>query len=79
MSNNMKRNAKGNLYKYSSVGSYPLFYISDECNALCADCANERQDEDISAHANWENSALYCDSCSQRIESAYAEEEEDND
>ena len=32
----------------------------------------------VTAHdANWENPDLYCDHCSSRIESAYAEDERD--
>lgn len=33
-------NTRGELDKYTSVGCYPLFYMTVTCDALCADCAN---------------------------------------
>ena len=55
---------------------YPLFYIVDY-EVLCAPCAQEAKDEDneiVETHCNWENPDLYCDTCSERIESAYGDE-----
>ena len=59
------------LDKYSSVGSYPLFYVH-KGHVLCAQCASE-QDGNVQQEANWEDADLYCDECGERIESAYAE------
>jgi len=69
----------GRLPKYAWPGGYPLAYLSRRGNVLCPDCANESlEDEDdppVDGGANWEDPSLYCDDCSQRIESAYAEDE----
>jgi hypothetical protein len=34
------RMADGTLPKYTSLGCYPVFYITKDCGVLCADCAN---------------------------------------
>ena len=67
--------------KYTSVGCYPIFYV-DGAHAcvLCPQCVEKeeidgRLPDDISEAVNWEDPHLYCDECSNRIESAYAEEE----
>ncbi len=65
----------GTLPKFTSIGSYPLFYVTMESECLCADCANTRTQDSIdAADANWEDPSLYCDECGERIESAYAED-----
>tara|TARA_Y100000310_G_scaffold211163_1_gene211888 strand:- start:412 stop:696 length:285 start_codon:yes stop_codon:yes gene_type:complete len=91
---NFERMNDGSLYKYSSIGCYPLFYLAADNGVLCPDCANEAdQDPDIdttdkddpqwclvACDANWEDPALYCDHCGERIESAYADDgDNDND
>ncbi len=64
----------GSLPRYSSIGTYPLFYLTMEGETLCAECANTRDREGIDGQeANYENPSLYCDECCDRIESAYAE------
>jgi hypothetical protein len=63
---------------YTSIGSYPLVYLDNMDNVLCPCCASE-EEEETTPHINWEDPYLYCDECSDRIESAYAEEEEDDD
>jgi hypothetical protein len=68
----------GTLPAYAWPGGYPLFYIDEENNVLCPDCANKNDEFDkpiVAADANWEDPDLYCDHCSARIESAYAEPE----
>lgn len=69
------------LRKYTDLGGYPLFYVTNTHGVLCADCATERvsektEDQPIDADVNYEDRSLYCEDCSERIESAYAEEEE---
>ncbi len=69
----------GKLPAYAWPGGYPIFYLTKKDDVLCPDCANAqgRHDDDpVVAHdANWEDPELYCEGCSQRIESAYAEDE----
>jgi len=67
--------------KFCSVGGYPIFYVSDEGDAICPDCVQEDQDGEeqelcITGHVvNWEDSSLFCVQCNKRIESAYADDE----
>lgn len=67
----------GKLVKFTSIGCYPVYYLDSEGNTVCADCAND-DDHDgnapSAAGVNWEDPDLYCDECSKRIESAYAED-----
>lgn len=71
-------------------GGYPTFIVTSTSECLCHACAREAVFE-IGRHTrdgcekferafeavgvNWENPDLYCDECSERIESAYAEDE----
>lgn len=73
------------LDRYTFPGAYPLFYIDSENSALCADCAVKSLSEyicdqfrPITADVNYEDRSLYCDQCSKHIESAYAEDQDDN-
>ena len=65
----------GKLRAYTSIGCYPVIYLDSQGSALCATCATEEIENIKAATANWENPSLFCDGCSQRIESAYAEVE----
>lgn len=70
-------------------GGYPLFGISKDCNAICFDCMEKEREriekacllhndnswEIIAVEINYEDNLLFCDCCSNRIESAYAESE----
>lgn len=63
------------LDTYAWPGGYPLYYLATDDSVLCPKCAND-EDELPTAHGiNYEDAALYCDECGQRIESAYAEDE----
>jgi hypothetical protein len=70
--------------KYTSVGSYPLFILTEDGGCLCNECvrseyrelvdALKRQDSNgwlpIAIDVNWE-SLIHCDHCNKQIESAY--------
>jgi hypothetical protein len=69
---------------YVWPGGYPTYAVTDDAAVLCPRCANENGHEDKTVHdgwqivgvdVNWEDPALFCDHCSERIESAYAEDE----
>jgi hypothetical protein len=77
------------LDKYTSLGSYPLFYIvataeNRDPAVLCPECAStdRREAHEAGTHrafictadVNYEDPDLYCAECSERIESAYAED-----
>ena len=68
----------GQLPAYAFPGGYPLFYLDKENNVLCQKCANENDEFAaplVAADINYENAQLYCDQCSKRIESAYADDD----
>lgn len=81
------------LDAYTWPGVYPLFYLTSDCGVLCPNCVNseiERIDQEIrnpdrhdqfrvvDVDANWEDTHIYCDHCSNRIESAYSEDDSDS-
>jgi hypothetical protein len=66
---------------YTDVGGYPLYYLDGGGSILCPRCA-QKSDEDqdevpqfkpVDCGVNYEDPGLYCDDCSGRIPSAYAE------
>ena len=70
----------GQLKKYVFPGGYPVFYLTaDSLDNLCPDCAQQYEDSggklEISL-INWEDPMLFCANCQEKIESAYAEEED---
>jgi len=73
------RDSDGRLPSFTSVGCYPILYLDKHDNVLCPQCANEQDpdgdDAPVVADVNWEDPDLFCDECSERIESAYAEDE----
>ena len=80
----MQRLDDGSLPHSCWPGLYPLAYVTPQHDVLCAECANEYEasprdcdasDLPIKQFINWEDPSLYCDECSERIPSAYAEPE----
>ena len=77
--------------KYAWPGGYPMFVVCTDGGVLCMVCA--RKEYRYIAHSNrydyrdgwrtsgvdinWEDPDLYCDHCSERIESAYADDDAD--
>ena len=72
---------------YAWPGGYPLYFIMDDCEALCFECARKEKSRICTAisekercgwtvkhvDVNWESTDLYCCHCSKPIESAYGE------
>jgi hypothetical protein len=69
---------------YAWPGGYPMFAITSDGGALCHKCCKTEARSIGSTYGsdgwaitaldvNWEDPGLYCDHCSERIESAYAE------
>ena len=86
-----KASIKQALYRYAWPGGYPVFLVTTDGAALCPNCVKSeirlivdacRRDDNtggwqaLGADINWEDPNLYCDHCNERIESAYAEEED---
>ena len=65
-----------NLPSYSLIGGYPLFYLTDQDQALCPECATEERLSVENGHCNYE-SKIYCAECSQEIEAAYVGESDE--
>ena len=67
---------KHRLAEYSFPGGYPLYYVDNEHNVLCAKCASRERYSTVAIEAcvNWEYK-YYCEECGQRIESAYGVDE----
>ena len=64
-------------------GGYPLYYITADRCALCPECVNKNlelcsdsNDEQwyvTHREINWESFGLYCENCSNGIDSAYGD------
>ena len=75
---------------YAWPGGYPLFLVTTDGGCLCPACIKKEWRNIVSsalmdcrdgwlpaaADINYEDGALFCDHCSQRIPSAYAEPED---
>lgn len=73
----LPRDSDGRLSKWAWPGGYPIYYLDNENNVLCPDCANKPgySTKPVTTDVNWEDSELFCDDCNKRIDSAYAEED----
>ena len=71
---------------YAWPGGYPLFAITSDGAALCKKCAATERDAIatttgtdgwcvVGLAINYEDPALFCDHCGERIESAHAEDD----
>lgn len=60
------------IRSHSLIGGYPIVYLDNENKILCPKCAKESFDI-VNYFCNWEDNCLYCDNCSERIESAYCD------
>jgi len=75
--------------RYTSIGSYPIFFFTGDGAAVCFTCAKkeyrqvskairDKTSNDwrvVGCDVNYEDSDLICDHCSKPIESAYGEQE----
>ncbi len=77
MSLDNMRDIDGSLSRYVWPGGYPLYYIDNESNVLCPDCANDpwMSTYPVLYDVNYEDINLRCDDCSELIESAYGEKD----
>jgi hypothetical protein len=76
---NFQRTSNGGLASHTFPGCYPLYYVTDGNEVLCPDCANAvTNQETLIADANYEDESLYCDVCSNHIDSAYGSDNEED-
>ena len=74
----------GKMQSFAFPGGYPVYYVAKDCGILCPDCASlpecaQATPDDtqwflVGADCNYEDTALFCDHCGNRIESAYCED-----
>lgn len=63
-------------YRNDTTGDLEMSQHDRSEFVCCAECAAKREDRIlIASDVNWEDASLYCDVCSERIESAYADDE----
>ena len=77
--------------RYAWPGGYPTYLLTADGAALCHQCCHDNRADiehaiehdhtrsgwRVNAHTvNWEDGDLQCEHCGERIESAYAEEED---
>lgn len=78
------RDETGKFPSYAWPGGYPIVYITDDAETLCADCANgesgsEATDHDDAPHGwrvigcdvHYEGEPETCAHCGTEVESAY--------
>ena len=68
------RQADGTLPAYAWPGGYPIYYLTEEEETVCAACANtETSDPAEYGAVNWESTDMVCADCGEFIESAYGD------
>ncbi len=84
------RDENGKLPAYAWPGAYPLVYITKSGTTLCPSCANDwgeygpdpaySRDPVVEGDVHWEGPPIECgaDGCSNDIESAYGDPDEDD-
>lgn len=79
----------GEVAEFAWPGGYPIYYLAADSETLCPKCVNrdirrvvaaclDGSDNDwliVGRDVNWEDAALFCAHCNNRIPSAYAEDE----
>lgn len=68
----------GKLPAFSFPGLYPIFYLNDREDILCAECAAKNAEEVVNHSIYWEGPSMYCDECGEEIQSAYGDPEEES-
>ena len=62
---------------HTEVGGYPLVYLTEENDVLCAECvermANANDDTLVTWFVMWEGPDHYCSDCSTVIPTAYGD------
>lgn len=74
--------------KYAWPGGYPLYYFTKDGGCLCSKCATDNLEQTLGDDSAWkieqvdinyEDTSLYCDNCNKTIESAYGENDDDQE
>ena len=79
LASSLERRPNGALPTYTSVGAYPLLYVS-RGDVLCAACASaETDDPDMIVGPYWEGPDETCGECNTDIPSAYGDPDNPED
>lgn len=79
--------------EYAWPGGYPMFFYTSDGAALCFECAKKEARNTVGSirhnmsdgwkvigcDINYEDTSLYCDHCNGKIESAYGDDEGDEE
>lgn len=83
----LPRDDDGQLTVYAWPGGYPVYFVTADGGTLCAECARRADDAGltrdpddaqwyiVAGDVNWEDTSLECDDCSERIASAYGDDD----
>jgi hypothetical protein len=66
------------LPSYTSIGCYPIVYLTRRGDVMCANCAtlDDNDDNPVSdAGVHWEGPDHTCDECGDNLPSAYGDPE----
>lgn len=69
----MDRASDGTLLAYTSIGSYPIIYLTESGDVVCNVCASNDNTSDpvVNMGVHWEGKPETCADCGKEIESAY--------
>jgi hypothetical protein len=69
------KDGDGTYITFAWPGGYPCYYLDNENNVLCPDCANKEDmsTEVVAGDVYYEGPPLICDDCGTEIESAYGD------
>ena len=75
------RDGEGHFISLTWIGGYPCYYLDNENNVLCPDCANKvgMSTEVVAGDVYEEGPVMYCDDCGAAIESAYGDPDEEDE
>lgn len=85
------KNEQGKFDAFTSLGCYPLFYMTADDGVLCPDCANRENGSKAAfyhrdkqwrlTHVDiyWEGAPMFCEHCNGEIESAYGDPEAESE
>lgn len=62
-----------NIVSHAWPGGYPCYYLTNENDVLCSDCALIEIPAVEASGIHWEGEPINCDECNTQIESAYGE------
>lgn len=75
-----EQRSDGLLPSFTFPGGYPVFYVTEDLDEICPDCANEfKSDPEINVidfKINEEDDDVRCSLCDRLIPSAWGEDEE---